>query len=55
MKRDGELDYAQGAAEVAAGRGDGADDRAADLRAQRAQLLLIERLDVAWAVDVGQK
>ncbi len=55
MKRDGQLHDAEVAAEVPARLGDGPDDRAADLRAQRAQLLLVEALEVARALDAGQK
>ena len=51
MERDGELDHAQRAAQVAAGLGDGLDDRRANLGAKDTQLLLIESLQVARAVD----
>ena len=55
MERDGQLDDPEVAAEVAAGLGNGPDDRAADLRAKRAQLLLVEVLEIARALDAGQK
>src|SRR5688572_27214821 len=55
MERDGELDHAQAAAEVAARLGDGLDDRRAQLPAQLLELLLVHLAQVARSGQVGQK
>jgi hypothetical protein len=51
MERHRELDHAEGAPQVAAGAGDGLDDRRADLGAELCQLLAVERAQRAGTVE----